>query len=95
MTDFNTLRANPGKLMEVSEAHYDEALGAVPPIRQGGFWSMGEPYDIAENGQTIFYNYKQAGDRYYGCLSTVAEAREQFGTITAAPKAADTNSPSL
>lgn len=83
MTDFNTLRANPGKLVEVSEAHYDEAQGAVPPVNRNGFWSMGEAYDIAPNGETIFYNYKRVGDRYFGCLATVTEASTAFAGLAA------------
>lgn len=81
MTDFNTLRANPGKLVEVSETHYDEAQGAVPPVNRNGFWSMGEAYDIAPNGEMIFYNYKRVGDRYFGCLATPAEASAAFASL--------------
>lgn len=89
MSDFNQVRANAGTLVEVSEAHYDEAKGAVPPISCGGFWAMGEPYDIRD-GATVYYHYKKVGDRFYGCLATTQEAKQLFETLTQAPRSPET-----
>lgn len=81
MTGFAELQMSPREVIEVDEEHYDYALGAVPPVNRNGFWSMGEIYDHAPNGDPIFYNYKRVGDRYFGCLATPTEAAAAFGSL--------------
>lgn len=81
MSMFDALKASPGKLVEVDENHYFEAMHSSPPHTHGGFWSVGEPVGHTPAGVPVFFHYKKFGDRYFGCLTTTPHARALFSTL--------------
>lgn len=60
---------------EVTEEHYWDLLGAVPPIdmKQGSFL-LGEPYDFAPDNDTYYYGCVEYKGRYFSRIV----ARKKF-----------------
>lgn len=81
---FSILNHKPGVVYNVPTHHYDEAIGAVPPIYcppTNGFsvTAMGEAYSHEPaTGKPTYYCYVMRKGQAYGVVSTLAAAAEVF-----------------
>lgn len=80
ITTFKGIRENEGRVVQVSEELYDDAMGAVPPLWMGDGFAMGEVYDHDERGAPVYYCFHQDCSGYFATLATIDTAQHLFAT---------------
>jgi hypothetical protein len=63
-----------GKVHEVTEDLFYQALNVMPPIEANGCFAMGEPVSSDKHGYPTYYWFMSAKGKYYGFYGIKAHA---------------------
>lgn len=80
---WDAAKENPGAWCRITEAHYWELLGVLPPKYFPGGFAVSEPIRDVPEG-TVYLCVVAKGNSYYCKATTIAEASREALLIRAA-----------